>query len=770
MTKQTGLPQRAVFLRTLALFAALLTFGLASNASAQIIKDIDVQFIGGARVAEGAILANMKTKVGDTLSEAVLDEDLKRLYESGLVENINFLQEPHAGGARLIIMVEARSKLREILFIGNSAVSSKKLRNKIELAPNDSWDDLKLQEAREDILKLYAKEGYSAVEISYSVDSAEDGYSRITFSIDEGERAILDAISFEGNTVFTDKQLAAEMKTRERKMLKLFGNKGKIDNQTLRDDVLAIENHYRDSGYVNARVMDVERRPIGKKDHIELVLTISEGAQHSVASVKVSGTSSISQAAISSLQMQPGVTYSAKAVRADMKFLRDYFGRKGYADINVLPQLTSGGEHSLNIDYSVYEGVASTVGEIHIIGNEKTEDRVIRRELAILPGESFNTSLLEASAARLRQLPNFSRVEINPVDSAENGYKDINITVTEKPTGTVKFGAGFSSIDNLVGFVDVIQTNFDIKGWPKFTGAGQKFRMSLKYGTRRRDFAMDFTEPWLFDKKLALSTGVFYRDIFYNSDLYDERHAGGEVSLRKPLGEHSFGKVGYRIDFAKIHNIDSDASEAIMSEEGDFTDSMLFLEWTRDTRDSFTQPREGNKISFGAEFSGLGGDVKTYAFELGGATYYTGPLDTIFSLEGIFRTVDSHGGGGVPIFKREFLGGARNLRGYDYREAGPKDENGEPLGGRTSIYGTAEVSTPIPGSLGEKVRVATFYDIGTVSRSAWDFDDIYSDVGIGLRLFILPGAPIRLDYGYPLKTDEFTGSSGKFNFQMGWNF
>ena len=162
--------------------------------------------------------------------------------------------------------------------------------------------------------------------------------------------------------------------------------------------------------------------------------------------------------------------------------------------------------------------------------------------------------------------------------------------------------------------------------------------------------------------------------------------------------------------------------------------------------------------------------MKTYAFELGGATYYTGPLDTIFSLEGIFRTVDSHGGGGVPIFKREFLGGARNLRGYDYREAGPKDENGEPLGGRTSIYGTAEVSTPIPGSLGEKVRVATFYDIGTVSRSAWDFDDIYSDVGIGLRLFILPGAPIRLDYGYPLKTDEFTGSSGKFNFQMGWNF
>ena len=284
----------------------------------------------------------------------------------------------------------------------------------------------------------------------------------------------------------------------------------------------------------------------------------------------------------------------------------------------MLPELTSAGENALNINYSVYEGVASTVGEIRIIGNEKTQDRVIRRELAILPGEPFNTSLLEASAARLRQLPNFARVEITPIDSAENGYKDINISVTEKPTGTVNFGAGFSSIDNLVGFVDVIQTNFDVKGWPKFTGAGQKFRLSLKYGTERRDFAMDLTEPWLFDKKLALSTGVYYRDIYYNSDLYDERHAGGEVSLRKPLGEHSFGKIGYRLDFAKIHGIDSDASEEIMDEEGDFTDSMVFIEGTIDTRDSFTQPREGYKLSAGAEFSGLGGDVKTYAFEVGG--------------------------------------------------------------------------------------------------------------------------------------------------------
>lgn len=771
MTKQTALPHRARFLRALTLLAAAIAFGFAPLVGAQVIKDIDVQYVGGARVAEGAILANMKTAVGDSLDEAVLDEDLKRLYESDLVENVNFLQEPYDGGMRLIVMVEARAKLREILFIGNSAISTKKLRNKIELAPNESWDDLKLQEAREDILKMYSKQGYSTVDVTYNVDSGEDGFSRITFSIDEGERTILDSITFEGNSVYTDSQLGAKMKVKERKLLRLFGQKAKIDNQVLEDDVLAIEDYYRDAGYVNARVTDIERRPTGKEDHVDLVLSISEGSQHSVASVSVSGTSAFSEDTMAGrLQMKPGMIYSAKAVREDVKFLRDYYGRKGYADLNVVPQLTGAGDNLLNIDYSIFEGIPSTVGEIRIRGNEKTQDRVIRRELAILPGEPFNTSLLEASAARLRQLPNFSHVDVTPSESAENGYKDITISVTEKPTGSVNFGAGFSSIDNLVGFVDVIQTNFDIKGWPNFTGAGQKFRMSLKYGTERRDFALDFTEPWLFDRKLSLSTGVYYRDIYYNSDYYDERHAGTEISLRKPFGEFTFGKIGYRLDFAKIHNIASDASEEIRAEEGDYTDSMLFVEYTLDTRDSFTLPREGHKLSFGAEISGLGGDVETYAFEMGGAQYYTGPLDTIFSVEGIFRTVDSYGDDGVPIFKREFLGGARNLRGYDYRDAGPKDENGEPIGGKTSAYFTAEVSTPIPGSLGDKVRVATFYDVGTVSPSSWNFDDVWSDVGIGLRLFILPGAPIRLDYGYPLQTDEYTGSGGKFNFQMGWNF
>ena len=750
----------------------LSVLGSASSAQAQVIKAIDVQALTGATVADGVILANMQTKVGDTLDDAVLGEDLERLQASGLVEMVDFLQEPLDGGVLLIVAVEARSKLREVLFIGNAAISTKKLRNHVELAPGQQWDDRALRQAHEDIVALYQKKGYSEIDVSHSVDVAEDGFSRITFSIDEGQRLLLDRIVIVGNTVFSDRELTGGMKSRERRLLRLFGKRGKIDNQVVEDDVLAIEGRYRDAGYINARVTDVERRQADREGNFDLVLAISEGELHSVSAVSVSGTEAVSSEAVSAeLQMQPGKPYSAKAVREDVGFLREYYGRRGYLNLHVRPILTSAGENALDIEYSVYEGSPFKVGEVKITGNAATQDRVIRRELAVFPGEQFNTALLEASAARVRKLPNFSRVETSIVDSAEEGFKDIHISLTEQPTGEIKFGGGFSSVDNVVGFISLTQRNFDLTNWPKFTGAGQKVRLNLQYGARRRDFEFDFTEPWLFGNDLALNTGVYHRDIFYNSDLYDERHTGGHLSFRKRVGEHSSVTAGYKLDFGKVHNIDADASEEIAAEAGDFTDSVLFAEYNITTVDSFLFPRRGHTLNLRTEFSGLGGDVNTYAFEMRGAKYYHLPLDTVFHLEGAFRTIDSHGSGGVPIYKREFLGSANNLRGYDYREVGPKDETGEPLGGLTSLYGTAEVSTPLPGKLGKKVRFATFLDAGTVSDSPWGVDDVYGDVGVGVRLFLFKNSPpVRIDYAFPLKTDDFNGTGGKINFRMGFKF
>ena len=741
-------------------------------AAAPIIKEIDIRPVGGARIADGVVLANMATAVGDALEHTVLDEDLKRLYASGLIDNVDFLQEPLDGGVRLIVMVEARGKLRDVLFLGNTTISTKKLRHRVELTPNQTWDDTAIQQARQEIVRLYTKAGYADVDVQHSTAPAGDGFMRITFAIDEGQRTVLDRIVFEGNRVFRDRELAGRMKTRERKLLRVFGENSRIDNRVLEDDVVAIENHYRDAGYVEMRVTEIGRHTTGKTDHYDLVLTIDEGSQHKVASVRITGTSAIAEeTTLSKLLTRSGLPFSAKAVREDIGFLRNFYGRRGYLNLHVRPILTSAGEAALDVEFSVYEGVAFKVGTIDFSGNEETRDRVLRRELAVLPGESFNTSLLQASTDRLRQLPNFSRVGASTLDSPEEGYKDVRITVTEQPTGEIRFGAGFSSVDNIVGFISYQQRNFDITGWPKFTGAGQKFRANLQYGAERRDFEIGFTEPWLFGHDLEMSTGASYRDIFYNSDFYDERHAGGKLAFRKKVGEHSSLAGGYKLDFGKIHHIDPAASDAIKSEEGEFIDSMVFAEYNLTTIDDFSFPRSGHRLNVRTEFSGLGGDVNTYAVEFGAAKYFHLPLDTVFHVEGLFRTIDSHGTGNVPIYKREFLGSAHNLRGYEYRGVGPKDENGEPLGGGSSLFITTELSTPLPGKLGERLRPSRLHRRRHRRTRR-----------VGTRQYlrrrrhrrqILPEKnrpPLRFDYAIPLKTDRHTGSGGRLNVQMGIKF
>ena len=381
----------------------------------------------------------------------------------------------------------------------------------------------------------------------------------------------------------------------------------------------------------------------------------------------------------------------------------------------------------------------------------------------------MNTVKLEAGKSRLEQLGYFSNVDIRNNPSAQPGFKDVDIAVTEQSTGTINFGAGFSSIDSLVGFIDLTQTNFDIGNWPSLRGAGQRFHLGVKYGTKRRDGSIAFTEPWFLGQKLAFTTELFYRDLYYLSDVYDQQNYGGSFSFRKPLGEHSYAELGYTLQKVKIHNIDDEASPEIRAEEGDYLQSKIDLSWIHDTRDSVYITRSGHKLELGAMLSGsfLGGDADVYGLNATGSQYFTLPWDTILSFEGSIRTVDNWGDGkNVPIFERLFLGGANSLRGFDYRDVGPKDGTGEPLGGLTSAYASIEYTFPIM----EKVRGAVFYDLGVVSGSAYDWGgEVNSDVGIGLRLY-LPIGPIRVDFGIPVQSDEHNDSGGKFNFNIGYKF
>ena len=427
------------------------------------------------------------------------------------------------------------------------------------------------------------------------------------------------------------------------------------------------------------------------------------------------------------------------------------------------------GEGKIDVHYQIQEGGPSFVQRINIVGNTRTKDKVIRREVLIVPGDILNSVRVETTKKRLDNLGYFSKVETYPEDTGVAGRKDLTIQVEEKRTGSLNFGAGFSTIDQLVGFIEMTQGNFDLMNWPSFTGAGQKFRARIQYGTSRRDIVLSLTEPYFLDRRLSLGGDVYFREADYLSSIYAQRNYGSSLEMRKAVGPFTSVTLQYRAEVTELYNISPGASSQILLEAGSSTKSQVTSSITHDTRDNPFLTRRGHRVSLVPYVAGgfLGGSEQIYGFTLDARQYFRLWKDSILLLSGQIASVDNWGDGTrVRIYDRLFLGGSNDLRGFDFRDVSPKDINGEPLGGRSMADVTIEYTVPII----EKARFAMFYDTGFVNADAWDFTTkhLVSDVGIGLRLD-LPIGPLRIDYGIPLQKERGQGS-GKFNFNVGYQF
>ena len=419
--------------------------------------------------------------------------------------------------------------------------------------------------------------------------------------------------------------------------------------------------------------------------------------------------------------------------------------------------------------YKIEEGDRSFLQRVNIAGNTRTKDKVIRREVLLAPGDVFNTVRVDTTKKRLENLGYFSKVETYPEDTEIAGRKDLDILVQEKRTGSLTFGGGFSTIDQLVGFAELTQGNFDLMNWPAFTGAGQKFRLRLQYGTQRKDFVLSLTEPYFLDRRLSLGGQLFFSEATYLSTVYDQRNYGFAIELRKPINAYMYATLGYRLQDVDIFNVDPSASVEIQSQEGSFVESEILTSLVFDRRDNPLLSRRGQRVTLSPYIAGgfLGGDVQIYGFDVEGSQYFRFRWDTILLFNVEVATVNTWGSGDqVPIYDRLYLGGSNNLRGFPFREVGPQDDQGQPIGGNSMARATVEFTFPII----EKARGAIFYDTGFVNSEAWSFgfNHIASDIGVGIRLD-LPIGPLRLDYGYPIQRDGYNGG-GHFNFNVGYQF
>ena len=329
------------------------------------------------------------------------------------------------------------------------------------------------------------------------------------------------------------------------------------------------------------------------------------------------------------------------------------------------------------------------------------------------------------------------------------------------------------------------QGNFDILSWRKGygpSGGGQKFRIRAQYGTRRQDFVIALTEPYFLDKRLSVGGELFYRNASFTSSVYDERRLGFAMNVRKPINDFASMRFEYRLEDTKLDlsENENDVSPELrdLIDRADGLKSQISAGITHDTRDRVYLPRKGHKLDAQAFIAGgfLGGDVNTYGFNLEGSQYFQLPLDMILSFEGEVGSITEWSGSDdVPIYDRLYLGGPNSLRGFRFREVGPKDSRGEPVGGKSLIRFSTEVTFPVV----ESVRGAVFYDMGYVNEDSFAFGPkdarfssggMNSNVGIGLLIELPAIGPVRIDYGIPMQSDIHNDSSGKFQFNVGYKF
>ena len=752
---------------------ALLGLFAATLARAAVVTEVGVRTQGHGMVDTNAVMGFSTLRAGEEYNAMAVSRDVRAMQQSGLFSQVAVEAQPGPAGVSVFYVVEGRPRMRDLEIVGADALGNRKIRSLMELGPGESVDDSLLAVRSQKVLEKYRKEYFPDARVTWEITPAEEeGWVNVRITVKEGRRASVKQILFSGNRKVKARDLLKTMKQRRVNWLSWITGAGAYDPDALETDRESLRDIYRARGYLDAGIGEPKVTPAGRRG-LRVRIAVDEGAKYCVGAVTLSGITSAPPAEVqSAVHLKPGDTASMADIEKNAQAVRDWYGSRGRIRTDVDVDLMADPKtREAAVEYRVTEGREARIREIRIHGNARTKDKVLRRELSVYPGELYNEVKVRTSERRLRNLNYFEYVGSYPSPTDDPGWYDMNVDVEEQRTGQLMAGAGFSSVDDLIGFVEMSQGNFDLLGWPGFTGGGQKLRLRAQFGTKRSDYELSFIEPWFLNRRLALGVDLFSHESSYQSSLYDQKNVGGSLSLGHALGAFSRVNLTYSLQQIDIFNVSSNASESIKQEEGTYTKSSMTLELVRDTRDHPFIPTRGTRSSVSATLAGgpLGAETDLYGFEARTSQFFPLWFDHVFNIRGWAGVVDYYGDSvRVPLFDRHFLGGPRTIRGFEYRDVGPHDEFGEPIGGRTAGYLTTEYTLPVA----EKIRLAFFYDVGMVWEEAWDadFNHLNSGLGFGVR-FDLPGFPIQLDYTWPIETDPVNDrSSGRFSFWLGYTY
>jgi outer membrane protein insertion porin family len=733
----------------------------------------NIRIEGIQRIEPETVRSYLLVQQGDPWDAERIDGSLKALFATGLFADVKLIRE----GNTLVVKVVENPIINRIAFEGNSKLADKELSSEIQLRPRVVYTRTRVQNDVRRIIELYRRRGRFAATVDPKVIQLSENRVDLVFEINEGESTGVRSINFVGNTHFSDSTLRGVIDTKESRWYRFFSNADTYDPDRLTYDRELLRKYYLSEGYADFRVASAIAELTPDRDGFVLTFTVDEGERYHFGKVDVDIKLKDlpREAVLPLLTVHPGEWYDGEAVEHSIALLTDALGDRGYAFVEVRPRITRNREkRTLDVVFDVQEGPRVYVERIDINGNVRTLDKVIRREFRLVEGDAFNTSKMQRSKERIKNLGFFKKVDVSNTPGSAPDRTVVTVEVEEQSTGELSLGLGFSTSDGPLADISIRERNF--------LGRGQDLRIGTVVSLRSQQVDLSFTEPYFLDKNIAAGIDLFEVKTSPTSNFFDgispayqQFSYGGALRAGYQISENLRQTWKYTVRSDQITDLQNATSLFIQLQTGTHLTSEIGQVLLYDRRDNRIDPTDGYFASIGNDFAGVGFGVQFIRNKVNFGYYYSVAPEWVLSFTGEAGDIFGWGGQSVLLQDRFFVGGD-NLRGFEPAGIGPRDRvSSDPLGGNKYYVGSVALGIPLglPKELGITGRIFTDFGSlwsndqkntaftpaqiaanGGVTPVIADSTALRASAGVGVS-WKSPVGPIRLDVAYPIKKEPF---------------
>ena len=714
------------------------------------VKDIRVE--GIQRTEAGTVFSYLPVKVGDTIDQERATSAVKALFATGFFKDVRLEQD----GDVLVVVVEERPAIAQISIAGSKEFDAKQLKEglkQIGLAESRIFDRALLDRAEQELKSQYISRGKYGVIITTTVTPLERNRVAVNFDISEGQVAKIRQINIVGNSVYKDKALRDEFVLRTPGWLTWYSKNDQYSKPKLQGDLEALRTFYLNQGYLEFTIDSTQVSITPDKRDIFITVNVTEGKKFTVTDVKLAGELIAPEAELRKLiRLKKGDVFSRERLTETTKLISDRLGNEGYAfaSINPVPEIDRD-KNEVAFTLYVDPGRRVYVRRIGISGNTNTRDEVIRREMRQLESGWYSTEKLSRSKQRIDKLGFFSDVQIDtPGVPGTSDQVDVEVKVNERATGNLTFGIGYSTAESVILSAGVSQNNI--------FGTGNALSFQINTGSVNQVYALSYTNPYYSDDGVSRGFDIYQRNVDSSSlevASYSTATTGAGVRFGVPVTEYDTVNYGLAYERTKI-GLQPDTPQRyvdFVEEFGEETDTILStVGWARDKRDSVIYTTKGTLQRITADVGLPGADLTYYRTNFQLQWYYPLTREYTLHFNGQIGYADGYDGKPLPFYKVFYLGGVNSVRGYETASIGPKDSNGDSLGGSHLLLGNFELLFPFPGLAKDRsVRLGLFLDAGVVGEK-YDFDEMRYSTGLAFNWFS-PVGPLKLSFGKALNPE-----------------